>query len=340
MGKSGKEKSGKEARKAAKAEQNRAREKGRRQRKLLDQKEVQSFGRILLLEGYELKEVGRDGNCFFRSIADQLNGREHGYDDYRQKVMDYVESHEDDFAPFMSFGESEEEEDKDFEAYVARLRTDGEWAGQVELIAAAQALSVHIVVHQLEHPSYRIESQQAAAAAAAGDIHLSYHDGEHYNSVRPLGGRAASRGRGGSADGGGGGTASGRRKGEAEAGGDAADDETISAMATAALDLTDGAGADEASANAQATGTVPPRPAAADGGASSGEEGGGEPTPALSAKASKQKEKAKKKEEKAKRKEQKHREAVAAAGGAGDGGEDAGDGEEAQQPGGRSVITL
>ena len=47
MGKGGKEKSGKEARKAAKAEQNRAREKGRRQRKLLDQKEVQSFGRLL-----------------------------------------------------------------------------------------------------------------------------------------------------------------------------------------------------------------------------------------------------------------------------------------------------
>ena len=61
MGKGGKEKSGKEARKAAKAEQNRAREKGRRQRKLLSQSEVQSFGRMLLLDGYELKEVARDG---------------------------------------------------------------------------------------------------------------------------------------------------------------------------------------------------------------------------------------------------------------------------------------
>ena len=61
---------------------------------------------------------------------------------------------------------------------------------------------------------------------------------------------------------------------------------------------------------------------------------------ALSAKASKQREKAKKKEEKAKKKEQKHREAVAAAGGAGGAQDRTGDGEEAEQSGGRSVITL
>ena len=40
------------------------------------------------------------------------------------------------------------------------------------------------VVHQHEHPSYRIEC--ANASKDVRDIHLSYHDGEHYNSVRPL----------------------------------------------------------------------------------------------------------------------------------------------------------
>ena len=99
------------------------------------------------LDGFELKEVDRDGNCFFRSIADQLDGDENGHDKYRQRVMDYVESHEDDFSPFMSFGESEEEEDKDFEAYVARMRTDAEWAGQVELIGSW----LHIVAQKVGH---------------------------------------------------------------------------------------------------------------------------------------------------------------------------------------------
>ena len=81
----------------------------------LDQKAVQSFAKVLMLEGFTLKEVGRDGNCFFRSLSDQCEGNDRAHDTYRQRVMNYVEAHEDEFSPFMSFGESEEEEDKDTE---------------------------------------------------------------------------------------------------------------------------------------------------------------------------------------------------------------------------------
>ena len=146
MGKN-KEKGGaKEDRKAKKAELNREREKGRRRRQVnLDSGEVASFAKILLADGFELKEVGRDGNCFFRSLCDQLEGHEHEHEGYRSRVMEYVAKHEDEFSPFLSFGEGDEEEDKDFESYIERMRTDSEWAGQVELIAAAQALAVHIV---------------------------------------------------------------------------------------------------------------------------------------------------------------------------------------------------
>ena len=49
-------------------------------------------------------------DCFFRSLSDQLKNHEHDYDEYRQTVMAYVAEHEEEFAPFMSFGESEEEE--------------------------------------------------------------------------------------------------------------------------------------------------------------------------------------------------------------------------------------
>ena len=138
--------SAKEERKAKKAELNRERENGRRRKQvILDKGEVASFAKLLLAEGKELKEVGRDGNCFFRSLCDQLEGHEHEHEKYRERVMAYVENHEEEFAPFLSFGEGDEEEDKDFEAYIERMKTDSEWAGQVELIAAAQALKVHIV---------------------------------------------------------------------------------------------------------------------------------------------------------------------------------------------------
>ena len=110
----------------------------------LDRGEVASFAKVLLSQGFELKEVGRDGvrlpllaaspqlhplsvcmapqNCFFRSLCDQCESHEHDHEKYRSRVMEHVEKHEDEFAPFMSFGESEEEEDKDFSAYVERMK--------------------------------------------------------------------------------------------------------------------------------------------------------------------------------------------------------------------------
>ena len=79
MGKSKSDKANaKEDRKAKKAELNREREQGRRRRNVqLDSSEVASFAKVLLAEGLELKEVDRDGNCFFRSLCDQVEGHEH-----------------------------------------------------------------------------------------------------------------------------------------------------------------------------------------------------------------------------------------------------------------------
>ena len=188
MGKDGKGKkaSGKEERRARKADANRSREKGRRRGGALDRSQLATFAGSLRANGFTLKEVDRDGNCFFRSLADQLEEQEHNYDEYRQKVMSYMEAHPDNYCPFLTFGEGDEEDDKDFEEYTARMRRDGEWAGQPELLAAAQALGVDIVVHQFEMPSYRISCEQPSARC----IHVSYHDGEHYNSVHALEPRA------------------------------------------------------------------------------------------------------------------------------------------------------
>ena len=178
----GKKTSGKEERRAHKADANRSREKGRRRGGALDRMQLATFAGTLRANGFTLKEVDRDGNCFLRSLADQLEEQQHNYDGYRQKVMSYMEAHPDDYCPFLTFGEGDEEDDKDFEEYTARMRRDGEWAGQPELLAAAKALGVEIVVHQFEMPSYRISCEQPSVRC----IHVSYHDGEHYNSVHAL----------------------------------------------------------------------------------------------------------------------------------------------------------
>ena len=85
-----------------------------------------------------------DGNCLFRSLSDQLYG-DYGnrHDEVRAAVCDYMETNKDDFAVFLVF-EDEEDEDqdeedaKDFESYVAVMREDGEWGGNLELVAAAR----------------------------------------------------------------------------------------------------------------------------------------------------------------------------------------------------------
>ena len=130
-----------------------------------------------------LQEVLADGNCLFRALAHQLTRNEQRHADVRHSVVEHMASHKEEFAPFLTFGEGEQEDDATFEDYVERMRRDGEWGGQPELLAAVQALRVDIVVHQSPLPSYKLES----SAPDATTIHISYHDGEHYNSVVPVG---------------------------------------------------------------------------------------------------------------------------------------------------------
>lgn len=60
-------------------------------------------------------------------------------------------------------------------------------AGQPELQAMAAVCNVDIMVHQFEAPSYVVSGSKAGKM-----IHVSYHDGQHYNSVHPTAAAAAS----------------------------------------------------------------------------------------------------------------------------------------------------
>ena len=227
----------------------------------------------------------------------------------------------------MSFGEAEEEDDEDYESYVGRMGTDGEWAGQVELIAAAQALRVNIVVHQMEHPSYRIEYRGASKGQPPRDIHVSYHDGEHYNSVHSMAGSSRRRG---------GGTprsavlVADDDDDTADGTDDVAkwdDSEALAAGMSATQICDDGQGGGDATARTEGSEHVldPMLEAAA-----------AEP-PASERRLSGKEAKAKRKEEKRAKKEQRHREAVRAAQGAV--ADNSGDDEEYESQHGK-MITL
>ncbi len=126
--------------------------------------------------GLVIRDVRGDGNCLFRAIADQLEGNEHLHTTYRARVCNYMEENPDNFQPFVF--------DQDYASYLKDMRQDGEWGGNLEIAAISQACDVNITIHQLGQPRWEVKNPNNSKARG---VHLSYHDGQHYSSVRKLG---------------------------------------------------------------------------------------------------------------------------------------------------------
>ncbi|CAN6250601.1 unnamed protein product [Urochloa humidicola] len=125
--------------------------------------------------GLKIVEVNADGNCFFRAMGDQLEGSEEEHMKYRAMVVDYIVKHREDFEPFI-------EDEVPFEEYCDSMLKDGTWAGHMELQAASLLTRRNICIHMLNSPRWYINN--FSGREATNMIHLSYHHGEHYNSVR------------------------------------------------------------------------------------------------------------------------------------------------------------
>lgn len=88
-------------------------------------------------------DMESDGNCLFRSISDQLYydyGNNHH--EIRDDICNYIEDHKDDFIFFLVLDDKDaaenDEDATDFESYVTNMRHDGDWGGQIELLAASR----------------------------------------------------------------------------------------------------------------------------------------------------------------------------------------------------------
>lgn len=64
------------------------------------------------------------------------------------------------------------------------LSNPGTYAGQDALVAFARLHEVNIIIHQLNRPLWKIQGSEDDGAP---ELHLSYHNGEHYSSVRRFG---------------------------------------------------------------------------------------------------------------------------------------------------------
>ncbi|KXS11699.1 cysteine proteinase [Gonapodya prolifera JEL478] len=137
----------------------------------------------LRLLGLRLSDVSGDGNCLFRALSDQMHGNPNSHHVLiRAQVCDYMAQHRDSFAPFC-------DEDDPFDRHLARMRRDGTYGENLEVVAFARAGSVDVAVHQMRQPVWIVRAREDGRPVGRM-IHIVYHSWEHYSSVRNLAGPA------------------------------------------------------------------------------------------------------------------------------------------------------
>ncbi|XP_046635626.1 OTU domain-containing protein 3-like [Daphnia pulicaria] len=148
----------------------------------------------LITLGLTLREVPGDGNCLFRALGDQLDGHMGNHYRHRQDTTTYMLEHRDDFQPFV-------EDDLPFEKHISELSQPGTYAGNDAIVAFARLHQVTIVIHQPNAPLWQIRGWESSGTQTeknkkgknynnipiSRQLHIAYHGGDHYDSVRRLG---------------------------------------------------------------------------------------------------------------------------------------------------------
>ena len=154
------------------------------------------FEEQLNQKGCWIKVINGDGNCLFRSLADQLEGNQALHLSFRSEIVNFMNINKEYFEPYI-------EDDESFDDYIIRMGKQSEWGGYQELYAASQLYKIHIVVHQLEAESLtfiynKVEDELSNFSRQSSEYkyfssnaniytcHISYHGEQHYNSVRNL----------------------------------------------------------------------------------------------------------------------------------------------------------
>mmetsp|Transcript_7275 Transcript_7275/g.10420 ORF Transcript_7275/g.10420 Transcript_7275/m.10420 type:complete len:326 (+) Transcript_7275:243-1220(+) len=141
-----------------------------------------SFRQLLAGDGSnrEIIEMKPDGNCLFSSISHGLyNDFGQNHDVVRKDICDHLEENEEKFKVFL-FLDDENEDVCDIKNYVDKMRTLGEWGGDVEIVAAAQRYSRNIKIYSFPEV---FNVNPDSESIIGPDLLLSYHDNSHYNCI-------------------------------------------------------------------------------------------------------------------------------------------------------------
>ncbi len=163
---------------------------------LADDKNFDSFSAQLAKLGLELRDITGDGNCCFRALSDQMNGDESLHLEFRRRVCEYMQRNREEFEPFVAALIDDENDDDTkknkktsknmdaFDLYIKNLEKPGTYADNGVLVAFSRLYNLDINIHQLDQPIWTISGIVAKKNQPVRQLHLSYHNGEHYSSKK------------------------------------------------------------------------------------------------------------------------------------------------------------
>jgi hypothetical protein len=130
-----------------------------------------------------------DGNCQFRSLAQELYGDQELHTTVRQTVLRYMKEHADEFSFYV--GEAAE-----WRQYLKRMGGLRTWGDELTLRAAADAFGVVIHVVSTEHENWLLHyvssslhgkiPEDGPPPAGTCELFLSYVSPIHYNIIATL----------------------------------------------------------------------------------------------------------------------------------------------------------
>lgn len=123
--------------------------------------------------GLEIVEMEKDGNCMFRSVADQVYADSGMHDVVRKQCMDYMESNKEHFKSFTA---------EPVDEYISRKRQSGVFGNHLELQAISELYQRPIYIYTTDDKPMNIFQNHYETDNEP--LRLSYHYGNHYNSVR------------------------------------------------------------------------------------------------------------------------------------------------------------
>jgi OTU domain-containing protein 5 len=128
-------------------------------------------------KGFIIKKMSEDGNCLFRSIADQIYGDPEMHDQVRERCINYIKMERDHFSQFIT---------EDFNDYVDRKKKNGCFGNNLEIQAIGEIYNRPIEIYTYNQNGLSMEPINIFHNQYSTDnspIRLSYHNGNHYNSI-------------------------------------------------------------------------------------------------------------------------------------------------------------